>query len=85
MTQIIYTQAEVDALLAALPAGGEGVPGPAGPQGPAGPAGAPGPAGATGPQGVPGPVGPAGPAGANIVVSKTAPVNAPDGTIWVAI
>lgn len=45
-------------------------------------AGAPGPAG---PKGDPGPVGPAGPAGANIVLSKTEPTNAPDGTIWVAI
>lgn len=66
MSATVYTQAEVDALLAALPTA----------------AAAPGPAG---PQGIPGPVGPAGPAGANIVVSKTAPTNAPDGTIWVAI
>ena len=74
MTAQVYTQAEVDALLAAV----QGGPGTVGPVGPAGPQG-PGPAGA------PGPVGPAGPAGANIVLSKTAPVNAPDGTIWVAI
>lgn len=65
MTVPVYTQAEVDALLAAVKAT----------------AGAPGPAG---PQGIPGPVGPPGPAGANIVVSKTEPLNAPDGTIWVA-
>lgn len=65
MTVPVYTQAEVDALLAADKAT----------------AGAPGPAG---PQGIPGPVGPPGPAGANIVVSKTEPLNAPDGTIWVA-
>lgn len=68
MTVPVYTQAEVDALLAYI----KTTPGPAGPAGPAGP------------QGIPGPVGPAGPAGANIVISKTEPLNAPDGTIWVA-
>lgn len=67
MSAVVYTQAEVDALLAAV----TGAPGAVGPQGPAGPAG---------PQGV---AGPAGPAGANIVVSKTEPVGAPNGTIWV--
>lgn len=71
MTAQVYTQAEVDALIAAVKATA-GTPGPAGPAGP------------VGPQGIPGPVGPAGPAGANIVVSKTEPLNAPDGTIWVA-
>lgn len=70
MTATVYTQAEVDALLAAVQVTA-GAPGPAGPAGPAGP------------QGIPGPVGPAGPAGANIVVSKTEPKNAPEGTIWV--
>lgn len=67
MSAVVYTQAEVDALLAAVKAT----------------AGAPGPAGPAGPQGIPGPVGPPGPAGANIVVSKTEPKNAPDGTIWI--
>lgn len=71
MSAVVYTQAEVDALLAAVKATA-GAPGPTGPTGPAGP------------QGIPGPVGPPGPAGANIVVSKTEPKNAPDGTIWVA-
>lgn len=75
MTAQVYTQAEVDALLEAV----KSAPGAVGPAGPAGPAGA------NGAQGIPGPVGPAGPAGANIVLSKTAPVNAPDGTIWVQV
>lgn len=79
MTATVYTQAEVDELLATVKAGAASIPGIAGPVGPAGPQGP------TGAAGAPGPVGPAGPAGANIVLSKTAPVNAPDGTIWVAI
>lgn len=69
MTAQVYTQAEVDALLAAVKAT----------------AGAPGPTGPAGPQGIPGPVGPPGPAGANIVVSKTEPLNAPENTIWVQV
>lgn len=72
MAATVYTQAEVDALLASVKA----TVGPVGPAGPAGPAG---------PQGIPGPVGPAGPAGANVVVSKTEPLNAPENTIWVQV
>lgn len=74
MTAVVYTQAEVDQLLAKAAAA-------AAVAGPAGPAGPPGPAG---PVGAAGPAGPAGRDGAAIVVSKTEPVNAPDGVIWVA-
>lgn len=63
MTAVVYTQAEVDALLAKVAT----TPGPAGPAGPAGP------------------VGPAGAPGPGLVVSKTEPVGAPDGTVWVAL
>lgn len=78
MTAVVYTQAEVDQLLAKAATAAT-----AGPAGPTGPAGPPGP---TGPVGAAGPVGPPGPAGANIVISKTEPpASAPDGTIWVAI
>lgn len=64
-----YTKLEVDALLAALPAGPQGPQGEPGPQGPpglpgeAGPAGAPGADGATGPAGPQGPQGEPGPQG----------------------
>lgn len=75
MTAVVYTQAEVDQLVAKAAAAA--VAGPAGPPGPPGPAG---------PVGAAGPAGPAGPAGAAIVVSKTEPpARTPDGTIWVQV
>lgn len=75
MSTPVYSASEVDALLAKVAA----TPGPPGPAGPAGP---PGPAGPIGPQGLSAPLA-TGTGSPTIIVSKTAPVGAADGVIWI--